>query len=59
MRRLLEPSGQRRYVIAVGVVLNGFAQVRVRPSDNHILALEPRHDSYPILPAAPHGHLHS
>jgi hypothetical protein len=57
--RLLEPSGQQGHIIAVGVVFNGFAQVRVRPSDDHIVTLEPGHDSYSILAATPDRHLHS
>jgi len=59
MPHLLKPSGQRRHIIAVGVVLNSFAEVRVSPSDNNILALEPGHDSYSILPATLDGNLHS
>jgi hypothetical protein len=48
--RLLEPSGQRCHIIAVGVVFNSFAPVRVRPADDHILALEPCHDSFQFWP---------
>ena len=59
MPNLLEPSGQQGHIIPLGVIFNSFAQVRVRPSDDHIFTLEPGHNSYSILAATPDRYLHS
>jgi hypothetical protein len=41
------------------LVLLGLAEVRISPADEHVLALDSRHDAYVILAAAPYRHLHS
>lgn len=54
----LEPPRKWRHVISVGLVFCRLAQVRVRPSNDHIVALEPYHDADAILIAASHRDLH-
>ena len=41
------------------LVLLGLAEVRISPADEHVLALDSRHDAYVILGAALDRHLHS
>jgi hypothetical protein len=54
-----QPSSQRHHVIAMRLVLLGLAEVRISPADEHVLALDSRHDAYVSLGAAPDRHLHS
>ena len=54
-----QPSSQRHHAIAMRLVLLGLAEVRISPADEHVLALDSRHDAYVILAAAPYRHLHS
>jgi|SRR5690348_700598 hypothetical protein len=54
-----QPSSQRHHVIAMRLVLLGLAEVRISPADEHVLALDLRHDAYVSLGAAPDRHLHS
>jgi hypothetical protein len=54
-----QPSSQRHHGIAMRLVLLGLAEVRISPADEHVLALDSRHDAYVILAAAPYRHLHS
>lgn len=48
-----QPSSQRHHAIAMRLVLLGLAEVRISPADEHVLALDSRHDAYVILAAAP------
>jgi hypothetical protein len=48
-----------RHLIAMGLIFRRLAEIRVRPADEHVVALDPRHDADVALAAAPDRHLHS
>jgi hypothetical protein len=46
-------------VVAMRLVLPGLAEVRISTADEHVLALDSRHDAYVIPSTASYRHLHS
>src|SRR5690242_12093832 len=54
-----QPSGQRRHVIAMRLVLRGLAEIRSGPAHEHIVGFDPGDDADVILAAAPDRDLHS
>src|SRR5580698_4895301 len=57
---LLEPAGERRYLLTAGAILGSIiAQIGADPVDNHVIALYARHNADPVPRAFPDRHLHA